>query len=260
MSVRKAAVAGQFYEADKASLQQHINALMSQATGECGVAPRALIVPHAGYIYSGATAAKAYRCLQSCRDEIRRVALFGPAHRVFLQGMALPSVDEFATPLGQVPLDKEIIDQIINLPGVSVSDLAHRDEHSLEVQIPFLQTLLSKFTLVPVVVGDCDTSTVAAVIDELSGDADTLIVISSDLSHFHAYEEARQIDENTCSRILAKSSSLSGEEACGARALNGLMRSEHVKSLNIELLDNCNSGDSVGDRGRVVGYGAFLLH
>ncbi len=260
MSVRTAAVAGQFYEADKAALQQHIYALMSQATDECSVVPRALIVPHAGYIYSGTTAAKAYRCLQSCRDDIRRVALFGPAHRVFLQGMALPSVDEFATPLGEVPLDREVIKQIINLPGVSVSDLAHRDEHSLEVQIPFLQTVLSKFTLVPVVVGDCDAGTVAAVIDELSGDVDTLIVISSDLSHFHSYAEARQIDANTCGRILAKASSLSGEEACGARALNGLMRSEHAKSLDIELLHSCNSGDSAGDRNRVVGYGAFLLH
>jgi AmmeMemoRadiSam system protein B len=159
-----------------------------------------------------------------------------------------------------VPLDRDVIEQIIDMPGVIVSDQAHQDEHCLEVQLPFLQTLLTKFTLVPVVVGDCDSDRVAAVIDQLWGGSDTLVMISTDLSHFLSYEEAGLVDARTCSRILEKTSSLSGEEACGARALNGLMRSEHVRALDVELLGACNSGDTAGNKDRVVGYGAFLLH
>lgn len=260
MSIRKAAVAGQFYAAELALLQQQVADLMSAAPSLLGAVAKALIVPHAGYIYSGSTAARAYRCLQSQRNEIRRVVLLGPAHRVYLEGMAVPSVDLFATPLGNVPLDRDAIEQIIDLPGVCVSDQAHQDEHCLEVQLPFLQTLLTQFTLVPVVVGDCDPDTVAAVIDQLWGGSDTLVVISTDLSHFLSYEEARQVDAHTCARILEKTSSLSGKEACGAGALNGLMRTEHVRALQVELLDACNSGDTAGSKDRVVGYGAFLLH
>ena len=201
-----------------------------------------------------------YGCLKSQRDQIRRVVLLGPAHRVYLDGMAVPSVDMFTTPLGEVPLDREVIAQIADMPGVSVSDLSHQDEHCLEVQLPFLQILLTRFTLVPVVVGDCDPDRVAAVIDQLWGGRDTLVMISTDLSHFLSYEEANLVDTRTCSRILEKSDSLSGSEACGARALNGLMRSEHVRSLEVDLLAACNSGDTAGNKDRVVGYGAFLLH
>jgi len=260
MSIRKAAVAGQFYEADTVSLQQQVGDLMSANQPGLKSIPKALIVPHAGYIYSGSTAARAYGCLESQRDQIRRVVLLGPAHRVFLDGMAVPSVDLFTTPLGDVPLDRDVIEQITGMPGVSVSDQAHQDEHCLEVQLPFLQTLLTRFTLVPVVVGDCDPDRVAAVIDQLWGGSDTLVVISTDLSHFLSYEEASLVDTRTCRRILEKADSLSGEEACGARALNGLMRSEHVRALDVELLAVCNSGDTAGTKDRVVGYGAFLLH
>lgn len=260
MSIRKAAVAGQFFEAGAVSLQKQVGALMSGALSGLTSVPKALIVPHAGYIYSGSIAARAYACLESQRHQIRRVVLFGPAHRVYLEGMAVPSVDLFATPLGDVPLDQDAIEQIIDMPGVNVSDQAHQDEHSLEVQLPFLQTLLTQFTLVPVLVGDCDPVMVAAVIDQLWGGKDTLLVISTDLSHFLSYDEARLVDAHTCTRILEKTSSLSGEEACGARALNGLMCSEHARALDIELLGVCNSGDTAGDKNRVVGYGAFLLH
>jgi AmmeMemoRadiSam system protein B len=260
MSIRKAAVAGLFYEADPALLQQQIGDLMSGVGSQPEAIPEALIVPHAGYIYSGPIAARAYSCLGSRQNNIRRVVLFGPAHRVYLQGLALPSVDRFETPLGQIALDREAIERVIGMPGVCVSDQAHRDEHSLEVQLPFLQTVLKQFTLVPVVVGKCDAVSVATVMDALWDEEDTLIVISTDLSHFRSYTEARQVDANTCSRILAKSSSLTGEEACGAFALNGLMRTQHAQSLNVELLESCNSGDTAGDRDRVVGYGAFLLH
>ena len=188
------------------------------------------------------------------------MVLLGPAHRVYLEGMAIPSADAFSTPLGEVKLDLDAIERVSKMPAVVVSDEAHREEHSLEVQLPFLQTVLKQFSLVPIVVGNCDAKIVADVIDELWDADDTLIVISTDLSHFHSYDEARQIDASTCNRILDKSNDLSGEQACGARAVNGLMSSEHSRLLDIELLSVCNSGDTAGSRDRVVGYGAFPLH
>lgn len=260
MSIREAAVAGQFYEADPVRLQGHINELLAGTESPPNARAKVLIVPHAGYIYSGKTAAQAYRCLESRRDEITRVILLGPAHRVYLDGMALPSVNSFITPLGSIKLDRSLIDKIIDSPDIVISDEAHRLEHSLEVQLPFLQTVLDEFTLLPVVVGDCDAERVAAVIDRLWGSDETLVVISSDLSHFHSYDEAREIDASTSHLILEKSSRLSGEQACGARAINGLMRSKHAQATTIELLDARNSGDTAGDKSRVVGYGSFLLH
>lgn len=258
MSTRAAAVAGYFYEANPGRLQQHIDELLDAAPASAGDLPEALIVPHAGYIYSGSTAAPAYRCLLSDPDRIKRVLLIGPAHRVYVRGMAIPSVDYFATPLGQIRLDREALDSIAGLPAVQVSDEAHREEHSLEVQLPFLQTVLNEFALVPVVVGGAAPDEVAAVIDKL-GDAHTLTVISSDLSHFHSYSDAQRIDAATCDQILAKSSELSGEEACGARAINGLMASIRARELEVSLLQACNSGDTAGSRNRVVGYAAFAL-
>ena len=260
MTVRTAAVAGLFYEADARRLAHHIDVLMDAACAEAGDAPRVLIVPHAGYTYSGQTAARAYSRLLPHRDKIERVVLLGPAHRVYLRGMAVPSVDAFATPLGEVALDRAGIEQIMNMQGVCVSDEAHRAEHSLEVQLPFLQTVLGHFSLVPVVVGDCDPDRVAAVVDALWSGPETLLVVSTDLSHFHSYDEARRLDAQTCERLLARDSSLTGENACGAHALNGLMRSQCSRQLSIDLLDLCNSGDTAGDKSRVVGYGAFVLH
>lgn len=260
MSTREAAVAGMFYESDRYRLRAQVDALLAETTAQKEIAAEALIVPHAGYVYSGATAARAYGSLAAHRDEIERVVLFGPAHRVYLNSMAVPSVHRFATPLGEVELDRETINRIAAMPGVITSDEAHRQEHSLEVQLPFLQSVLSDFSLVPVLVGDCKADLVAAVIDELWGGPETLIVVSSDLSHFHAYDEARQIDASTCGLILDKVSSLTGEQACGAHAINGLMRSKKGQSLTVEMLGACNSGDTAGDKNRVVGYGAFLLH
>lgn len=261
MRVRKAAVAGLFYEADAHRLKQNINAMIAAVRGVAEAAPKVLIVPHAGYVYSGQTAAEAYHCLQLPHSHaIERVVLLGPAHRVYLQGMAVPSVDAFATPLGEVPLDRPCIERIRGLAGICVSDEAHREEHSLEVQLPFLQTVLRRFLLVPIVVGDCDPDRVAAVVDALWGGPETLLVFSTDLSHFHSYEKALTLDSLTCDRLTARDSTLSGEDACGARALNGLMRSRHSSGLAIELLDLRNSGDTAGDKNRVVGYGSFLLH
>ncbi|MGD8420366.1 MAG: AmmeMemoRadiSam system protein B, partial [Gammaproteobacteria bacterium] len=246
MSTRAAAVAGYFYEADPGRLQHHVDKLLSAASAQSRAFPRALIVPHAGYIYSGPTAARAYKCLLTDPGHVKRVLLIGPAHREYVDGMAIPSVERFSTPLGDIPLDREALDRIGDLPGVEVSDEAHRQEHSLEVQLPFLQSVLGNFSLVPIVVGGASAKQVAAVIDMLVTDTGTLVVVSSDLSHFHEYREAQRIDSTTCERILARSTTLVGEEACGARAINGLMASQIVDGLEIELLDACNSGDTAG--------------
>ncbi|MDH3631876.1 MAG: AmmeMemoRadiSam system protein B [Gammaproteobacteria bacterium] len=259
MSTRAAAVAGYFYDANASRLQHYINELLTAESAVSNVLPKALIVPHAGYIYSGSTAAYAFRCLLTDPDQVKRVLLIGPAHRAYVDGMAIPSVDSFSTPLGDITLDVKGLAEIRSLPGVQVSDEAHREEHSLEVQLPFLQTVLNDFTLVPVVVGGANASEVAAVIDALADDPHTLIVISSDLSHFLNYAEAQQVDASTCDKILHKSTSLKGEQACGARAINGLMASTKCRPLDVDLLYACNSGDTAGKPNRVVGYAAFAL-
>ncbi len=259
MSTRAAAVAGYFYDADTKRLQQHVNELLNAESAAPETLPKALIVPHAGYIYSGSTAAYAFRCLLTDPEQVKRVLLIGPAHRVYVEGMAIPSVDSFATPLGDIPLDAAGLALIKGFQGVQVSDEVHREEHSLEVQLPFLQTVLNDFTLIPVVVGGATASEVAAVIDTLIDDPHTLVVISSDLSHFLSYPEAQLIDASTCEHILHKSTSLKGEQACGARAINGLMASAKCQVLEVKLLNACNSGDTAGKQERVVGYAAFAL-
>lgn len=261
MSTREPAVAGLFYPGRAQRLQHDVESLLGDAAGRPpGPAPKALIVPHAGYVYSGPVAACAYRRLAGIESAIDRVVLLGPAHRVFLDGMAVPETMAFATPLGEIPLDLTAIEAISDMPGVCRSDAAHAREHSLEVQLPFLQTMLADFRLVPVVVGRCEAERVANLIDALWGGPETLIVISSDLSHFLPYLKAREVDGNTCRRILDKDGQLTGDEACGAYAINGLLRSRHCQTLTIEAVDLRNSGDTAGDRRKVVGYGAFALH
>ncbi|MDJ0813390.1 MAG: AmmeMemoRadiSam system protein B [Woeseiaceae bacterium] len=258
MTARQAAVAGMFYPADTAKLQRTVTDLLAAAPATVRDA-KAIIAPHAGYPYSGPTAACAYRLLEGRRDRIRRVVLIGPAHRVYLQGMALPSVDAFATPLGDVTIDAKGVEQALAQPGTQVSDEAHALEHSLEVHLPFLQTVLDDFKLVPIVVGVCPAREVEAVIEALWGGEETLIVVSSDLSHFHAYDDAQQIDARTTARIEARETTLQGEEACGAYALNGLLLAAQGHGLQVHTLDVRNSGDTAGDRQRVVGYGAYAL-
>ncbi len=263
MQIREPAVAGMFYPANEQQLRREVEALLSAAATTAlhtDCTPKALIVPHAGYVYSGATAAKAYHLLQPLRETIKRVLLLGPAHRVYLQGMAIPATRHFRTPLGPVALDIDALDDVAALPGVEVSDAAHAEEHCLEVQLPFLQLLLADFSLIPVVVGKCDPQRVAGLIDSLWGNEETLVLISSDLSHFLPYAEARRMDQQTERRILDKASTLSGSEACGAQAINGLMRARHTGPLAIETVALCNSGDTAGDKSRVVGYGSFVVH
>lgn len=263
-SVRPAAVAGTFYADDPAVLAERVDQFMSAAQSTRNEAigkappPKALIVPHAGLRFSGSVAASAYATLGDVAENITRVVLFGPAHRVFTSGMAVPSVEKFETPLGTVPLDLAAIREIESLSFVEVADAPHTEEHSLEVQLPFLQKVLKEFKLVPIVVGGANGDQVAEVMRKLWGGPETLILVSSDLSHYHGYAEACQKDITTSRIIMAKEPGRIGpEEACGARAVNGLLMLSHEKALTPRTLDIRNSGDTAGDRERVVGYGAW---
>lgn len=262
-AARNPAVAGLFYPDDPAALSAQVISLLSAAPEPGDRTVRALIVPHAGYVYSGATAAAAYRCLEQAAGTVRRVVLLGPAHRVYLQGMAVPSVAAFRTPLGEIPVDREAVQRLLGLPDVVEADAPHALEHSLEVQLPFLQTVLGAFSLVPVVVGECPPERVAAVIEALweeSGRAaDTLFVVSSDLSHFLPYERARTMDAATSRRIRSCEAVLTPEDACGARAVNGLLVFAARHGLQVRQLDLRNSGDTAGDRSSVVGYGSYAV-
>ncbi len=260
-AVRPAAVAGMFYPGSPVLLAAQIRTYLEQSprAAEPAVRPKALIVPHAGYVYSGPIAAAAYRRLAVGCGDIRRVALFGPAHRVPLRGLAVPSADCFATPLGEVEVDRAAVACARDLPQVVESDSAHALEHSLEVQLPFLQTLLANFRLVPFAVGDATAAQVAEVIDLLWGGAETLIVISSDLSHYHAYREAREIDRVSAQTVLTLAPTLGYKQACGALPINGFLTVARRRGLRPELLDLRNSGDTAGDKFRVVGYGSFAF-
>ena len=222
--------------------------------------PKALIVPHAGYIYSGPVAARAYDEIASARGIVRRVVLLGPVHRVAVRGLAIPTAEAFATPLGKIPIDHQALRAVQDLPQVVASDPAHAPEHSLEVQLPFLQRTLGEFALAPFAVGTASVEEVAAVIGRLWGGAETLIVISTDLSHYHVYDEALNIDRSTIKRIAGFATDLSHEEACGATPLNGFLSIARKRNLSIRLLAACNSGDTAGGRGQVVGYSSFGLY
>lgn len=261
MTVRRPAVAGTFYPADSQELRARLDGLLRTERKPAAAAcrPKAIIAPHAGYIYSGLVAAPVYALLRNLTG-IERVLLLGPAHRVFLRGLALPAADEFATPLGTIPLDREAVEKLKKLPQVSVSEDAHALEHSLEVQLPFLQSVLPPFRLVPLVTGDADPEEVAAAIDAVWTDDSTLPVISSDLSHYLDYDRARVLDAATGEAILRGADDLAPEQACGCVAINGLMRSLSRRGLRISLVDMRNSGDTAGSRDRVVGYASYVIH
>lgn len=256
--MRPAAVAGLFYPGDPAALSGMVAELLETAPApslDCGV----LIAPHAGYIYSGPTAAIAYRQLAARRATARRVLLLGPSHRVPFRGLALSSAAAYATPLGDVAIDTEACRRLLALPQVGVLDAAHAEEHSLEVHLPFLQAVLDEFELVPVVVGDAPPDAVAAVIEHFWDHPDTLVVVSSDLSHFLDYDTANRVDRETSLAIERHAWDIRPDQACGCRAINGLMRVADSHDLQVTTLDLRNSGDTAGDRSRVVGYGAYGL-
>jgi len=264
--IRPAAVAGSFYPATAQELGTTLQKLLHKAasnldTDTLSNVPKAIVVPHAGYVYSGPMAARAYARLRPAKDIIKRVILLGPCHRVAVKGLALSSAKAFATPLGNIELDQDAIDQIKNLPQVSVFDQTHREEHSLEVHLPFLQIMLGKFKLIPLVVGDCDPQDIVQVIDTLWGGAETLIVISTDLSHFLDYDQAVEIDTRTCKAIEAMDiNSIEGNQACGRVPLKGFLKSAKKRGMSVETLGLNNSGDTAGTKDRVVGYGSWAFH
>jgi AmmeMemoRadiSam system protein B/AmmeMemoRadiSam system protein A len=262
-AIRPAAVAGTFYPADAATLRAQVQACMDEARehgADKGAAPKLLIVPHAGYIYSGPIAGRAYARLAPWAERVRRVVLAGPTHRVAVRGVAVPTVDSFETPLGRIAIDAQAREAVAGLPQVVLDDRVHAHEHSLEVQLPFLQAVLGGgFTLLPLAVGEADAQEVAEVIERLWGGDETLIVISSDLSHYMGYDEARALDRATVGRIVDMATDIDPHEACGAHALNGALVAARRHRLEPELLDLRNSGDTAGDRRRVVGYAALAL-
>ncbi len=256
MNARAPAVAGLFYPASPEVLRRDVESLLSAAERVPVSGVHALIVPHAGYVYSGPVAANAYTLLRG--HEFERVVLLGPAHRVALRGLALPTVGSFHTPLGDVPLDTDCLQKLSALPGVERRDDAHALEHSLEVQLPFLQSVLGSFRLVPAVVGVATPKQIEDFLDA-AVDEHTLVVISTDLSHYHDYASAKTIDARTVSRIEACDSALEGEEACGAYPLNGFLRYAVRRGWKVRPLDVRNSGDTAGDKQRVVGYASFVV-
>lgn len=261
-SIRPPAVAGFFYPDDPAELTDTVSALISRtsAPAAASVPPTlSYIVPHAGYVYSGGVAAVAYAHLQRSGLAPRRIVIIGPSHRVYLQGIAIPDANAFATPLGEIPLDIRAKRVLLARGDVVLSDIPHAQEHSLEVQLPFLQAIFGEFELVPLVVGSAAPRYVASVLDEIASDADTLLLASSDLSHYLTYEEARRVDAATNERILQLSNTLASEQACGAVALNGLLTLARDRGASIAALSLLNSGDTAGDRSRVVGYAAYAI-
>ena len=223
------------------------------------VEPRALIAPHAGYIYSGPVAATAYRQLRARSQAWRRVLLLGPSHRVAFTGLALSGAESYGTPVGDIAIDGGACRELLRLPQVTVLDQAHAQEHSLEVHLPFLRAVLDDFLLIPVVVGDATPEQVAEVIESFWDQPDVLVVVSSDLSHFLDYETATRVDRETSRAREGLARDIGPQQACGCRAINGLMKLAHDHGLDVTTLDLRNSGDTAGDRSRVVGYGAYAL-
>lgn len=258
--VRPAAVAGMFYPGEPRQLANQVDGFLANVSSEAPRCPKALIVPHAGYIYSGAVAASAYGLLNKFPGLIERVILLGPSHQVLLQGMAVPRSGSFETPLGRIPLDEVAVQRVSHLKNVALRDDAHLREHSLEVQLPFLQRCLGEFSLLPVVVGLCDPEDVAVLIESEWGDASTLLVISTDLSHYLPYASARTRDSATAEKILSLRSDIQGDQACGCHPLNGMLLAAQRHGMHIEPRDLRNSGDTAGGEDRVVGYGAFALY
>lgn len=258
-NVRNPAVAGLFYPDNPRELHALVSGYLA-AVSTSGVVPKAIIAPHAGYVYSGPIAASAYARLQPARGRVTRVVLLGPAHRVGFRGLALSSADYFLTPLGRITIDREAVDKISHLPQAYVMDAAHAQEHSLEVHLPFLQEVLGEFSLVPLVVGDAEPGEVAEVLDLLWGGPETLIVISSDLSHYHDYKSAQKLDRATSQAIeQLRPEAIDYDSACGRNPVNGLLQVARQRGLKATTIDLRNSGDTAGSHDRVVGYGAYVF-
>ncbi len=259
-TTRHPAVAGMFYPDDPVQLREDVAAYLRHGAPHPGL-PHALIAPHAGYIYSGPIAGSAYAALAEGRRTVHRVVIIGPSHRVAFRGMAACDAEAFATPLGSVPVDRETMDRLLRHPLVVLMDDAHRDEHGIEVHLPFLQTQLDEFSIVPLVVGEADPESIAEVFDLIDGGPETLIVVSSDLSHYYPYDTAKRMDAATSKAIeeLAPDR-MDFESACGRLPIQGLLIWAKRHGYHARTLDLRNSGDTAGPRDQVVGYGAYAIH
>ena len=260
---RSPCVAGLFYPSDETRLQfqlrQYFDDAAQQGLGD-GYRPRALIAPHAGLIYSGPIAANAYHSVLSRAKDIHRVVVLGPSHQIAFDGAACPSHSLFATPIGEIPVDTQEIARLQAQGLITINDAAHAREHSIEVQLPFLQFILPKFTLLPIVVGHCDPLPIAAIIENYWRADDTLVVVSSDLSHYLDYYDAKKIDRDTSSSIEAcRWQDIGPHQACGCYPLRGLLQLAREENCKATCIDLRNSGDTAGEKSRVVGYGAYVF-
>jgi AmmeMemoRadiSam system protein B len=259
--IRQPAVAGTFYPAIGSELHNMLATLLAVPDSVGQMPPKALIVPHAGYIYSGPVAATGYARLRPVAGSVRRVVVMGPSHRVAFRGLAVPGDSIFRTPLGDIPLDIETIQALLTLPQVLQDNQAHRLEHSIEVHLPFLQEMLESFVLVPIVVGDAAPEEVCEVISMLWDGPETLLVVSSDLSHYHDYDTATRLDRATSHAIETLAFEKIGyEHACGRNPVSGLLLFARQHGLTVETLDLRNSGDTAGPRDQVVGYGTYVIN
>lgn len=258
-NIRKPNVAGQFYPEATKSLSAIINKFLSEGHLEINTQPKAIIAPHAGYIYSGPIAATVYATLSKFRSTIKNIVLLGPAHRMYFSGIAATEVDFFETPLGLVQVSHDT-DKILSLPVVHINEAAYNMEHSLEVQLPFLQAVLEKFTVIPLIVGDVHFNAVAQVLEKLWGGDETLIVVSSDLSHYLNYDAAQKLDKLTSNAIVnLEPENIKNDQACGRVAIQGLLKVAGQRHLTANVLDLRNSGDTAGSKDSVVGYGAYCF-
>jgi AmmeMemoRadiSam system protein B len=253
-------VAGLFYAQDPDRLRAEVSELFRDAAVSATGVPKALIVPHAGYVYSGGVAASGFATLRAVAETIKRVVVIGPAHYVQVRGIAAPTVDAFATPLGRVAVERDAVIALGDMASVVQTDAPHAPEHALEVELPFLQLLVPAFAIVPLVVGEAGPQEVAAVLRRLWGGAETLIVVSSDLSHYHDYETARRLDAATAAAIERGDwNNIGPDQACGFLPVAGLLIEAERRGLRAQRLSLCNSGDTASSRDRVVGYGAWMF-
>lgn len=260
-TVRIPVVAGMFYPDNAHELRQMIKTFLQEVDETTDSVPKAIIAPHAGYIYSGPIAASVYARLMPVRNTIKKVVLLGPSHRVPLRGLAASNMQSFATPLGEISVDRQALDEVLSLSQVSVLESAHANEHSLEVQLPFLQEILGDFTVIPLVVGDATAEQVGEVLEKLWGGAETLIVISSDLSHYYDYKTAQKMDKLTSQAIEnLHPQDIHHEQACGRIPVSGLLHVAKTRGMQAKTIDLRNSGDTAGPKTQVVGYGAYVFN
>ena len=259
--IRQPAVANMFYPGDAYELGEMVDGFLSKVIPTLPTTPKAIIAPHAGYIYSGPIAASVYAELVKSARSIKRVVILGPSHRVAFHGLAVSDADYFNTPLGNIPLDKEMIQNLMNQNLVTLLNQAHQLEHSLGVHLPFLQRIYDSISIVPIVVGDATTQEVSRCLEAIWGNSETLIVISSDLSHYHPYDEAKQLDKVTCTAIEEYNiDAIHSENACGYIPIRGLLHYANTLNFKATTLDCRNSGDTAGSKDQVVGYGAYAFN